>query len=204
MPKKAFTLVEIIIVTIVVALLSTLLLRTYIVMTRIAFRVEQEKIVTENVVFVSQVIQNIIDTYRIDFDRYVTDFGSDYLINNKWITDTLYLINDSWSIALFGSWSCLSVVGTGLSDCVFVLQNNWWDTILTEDVFITKPFFKIVPYASEEAFLDNPSLCPFSYYACLHHPWFWLWVTFFSPYRQDTWETDIIHPLQLFFTAVRS
>jgi hypothetical protein len=45
-------------------------MQTYVTMTRIAFRVQQEKQVTEQSVMLSQVIQNIADRMTVDFQRY--------------------------------------------------------------------------------------------------------------------------------------
>jgi prepilin-type N-terminal cleavage/methylation domain-containing protein len=71
---KAFTLIEVIIVTLILGLLAGLLLNTYVTMTKIAFRVQQEKSMTEQIVYVMQVIQNLAEKNTIDYVRYEEEF----------------------------------------------------------------------------------------------------------------------------------
>ena len=72
--NKAFTLIEVIIVTLILGLLAGLLLNTYVTMTKIAFRVQQEKAMTEQIVYVMQVMQNLAEKNTIDYVRYEEEF----------------------------------------------------------------------------------------------------------------------------------
>ena len=65
--KRAFTLVEILIVVLIFAILSGLLFKTYIAITRVAFRLEQEKNVSDSIVTLSRMIQNFADRNTIDY-----------------------------------------------------------------------------------------------------------------------------------------
>ena len=87
--KKAFTLVEIIIVIVIFALLSGAILRTYTTITKIAFRIEQDKELAKEVLILSQVLHNIAEEAAIDYEKYQAK-GID-LKQEKGITDTLYL-----------------------------------------------------------------------------------------------------------------
>jgi len=87
--KKAFTLVEIIIVIVIFALLSGAILRTYTTITKIAFRIEQDKELAKEVLILSQVLHNIAEEATIDYEKYQVK-GID-LKQEKGITDTLYL-----------------------------------------------------------------------------------------------------------------
>ena len=87
--KKAFTLVEIIIVIVIFALLSGAILRTYTTITKIAFRIEQDKELAKEVLILSQVLHNIAEEATIDYEKYQAK-GID-LKQGKGITDTLYL-----------------------------------------------------------------------------------------------------------------
>ena len=87
--KKAFTLVEIIIVIVIFALLSGAILRTYTTITKIAFRIEQDKELAKEVLILSQVLHNIAEEATIDYEKYQAK-GID-LKQEKGITDTLYL-----------------------------------------------------------------------------------------------------------------
>jgi len=60
-------------------------------MTRIAFRVQQEKQVTEQAVMLTQVVQNLADIMTIDYARYATEFGTSHLTQMTGLVDRLYL-----------------------------------------------------------------------------------------------------------------
>lgn len=68
--KKGFTLVEMVIVVLIFAILSGLLFKTYIAITRVAFRLEQEKNVSDSIVTISRIVQNFADRNTIDYSGY--------------------------------------------------------------------------------------------------------------------------------------
>lgn len=65
--KKGFTLVEMLIVVLIFGILAGLLFKTYIAITRVAFRLEQEKNVSTTIVTVSRIIQNFTDRNTINY-----------------------------------------------------------------------------------------------------------------------------------------
>ena len=73
MKKSAFTLVEILIVVILFGLLSGIILKTYTTITKVAFRIEQDKELAKETLVLSQVLQNIAAEATIDYSKY-TDF----------------------------------------------------------------------------------------------------------------------------------
>ncbi|MDR0282786.1 MAG: prepilin-type N-terminal cleavage/methylation domain-containing protein [Candidatus Peribacteria bacterium] len=68
--KKAFTLIEIIIVLIIIGILSLVLTQAYITITKLSFTIEQEKNLTEESLMITQILQSISDTATIDYDEY--------------------------------------------------------------------------------------------------------------------------------------
>ena len=88
MKKSAFTLVEILIVVVLFGLLSGIILKTYTTITKVAFRMEQDKELAKETLILSQVLQNIAAEATIDYSKY-TDL-------KKGITDTLYLTGGQW------------------------------------------------------------------------------------------------------------
>lgn len=60
-------------------------------MSRIAFGIQQQKAITEQLVYISQVLQNFADTTNIDYDAYALKFGTSYLIDNQGHTPVLLL-----------------------------------------------------------------------------------------------------------------
>lgn len=90
MKKSAFTLVEILIVVILFGLLSGIILKTYTTITKVAFRIEQDKELAKETLVLSQVLQNIAAEATIDYSKY-TDLKS-----TNGIVDTLYLTGGQW------------------------------------------------------------------------------------------------------------
>lgn len=68
--KSGFTLIEVMIVLVIVSMLSIVLFRTYSTVSEIAFRLQQEKYVMQDALSLSQILQNIADTSKIDYNRY--------------------------------------------------------------------------------------------------------------------------------------
>lgn len=85
--KKGFTLVEMLIVILIFGILAGLLFKTYIAITRVAFRLEQEKNVSTTIVTVSRIIQNFTDRNTINYSGY----DSAMLDQTRGQVDTLYL-----------------------------------------------------------------------------------------------------------------
>lgn len=202
--KKWFTLMEILIVTVIVGMLGVLLMRTYVTMTRIAFRVQQEKQVTEQAVMLTQVVQNLADSMTIDYDRYKTESGTDYLKNMSGLVDTLYLTDGTQSVTMGTTGDCQQQVEymTG-AGCAVMLQYSWQDTIIltqTGRANITPLTFKIIPYAAATDYFADPDLCPVNLGSCLYHPWFWMMTQMHTPYIHDTRESNISIPVQVFFS----
>jgi prepilin-type N-terminal cleavage/methylation domain-containing protein len=79
--KKAFTLIEITLVVAIIGLLAGVLFKTYITMSQISFRVEQQKIVNQELLFVTQTLQNLANRNNIDYKRY--DDNDINLVNLK-------------------------------------------------------------------------------------------------------------------------
>jgi len=68
--RNAFTLIELMIVIVIIGLLSVILLKTYTWITEMTFRVQQTKNVHQEVLHVTQVLQNFADRDEIDFSQY--------------------------------------------------------------------------------------------------------------------------------------
>jgi hypothetical protein len=133
-------------------------------MTRIAFRVQQEKQVTEQSVMLSQVLQNVADRMTIDFQRYADEFGTGYLTQQQGLVDALYLTDATQVLSITSTGDCQSQVAyvTG-SGCAVLLQYDNNDPIVLTDTGranITQVQFKIIPYASEQQYFADPTLCP--------------------------------------------
>ena len=158
--KKAFTLVEIIIVIVIFALLSGAILRTYTTITKIAFRIEQDKELAKEVLILSQVLHNIAEEATIDYEKYQAK-GID-LKQEKGITDTLYLtwgMRTGTEIASVGDCEKSSNLYTSsyqtekseFSGCKLLLTKEYApDTAITllwnGNINQSKMEFKVIPY----------------------------------------------------------
>ena len=69
MKNKAFTLVEILIVVWLFWLLSGIILQTYTTISRISYRIQQEKEIAKEALVLTQVLENIAQTYTIDYSK---------------------------------------------------------------------------------------------------------------------------------------
>ena len=69
MKNKAFTLVEILIVVWLFWLLSGIILQTYTTISRISYRIQQEKEIAKEALVLTQVLENLAQTYTIDYSK---------------------------------------------------------------------------------------------------------------------------------------
>ena len=90
MKRKAFTLVEILIVLVIFWMLSGIMLKTYSTISQVSFRIGQDKELAKESLILSQVLDNIAQTATIDYDAYST-LGLDYLNTVNWFVDFLLL-----------------------------------------------------------------------------------------------------------------
>ena len=105
--KRGFTLLEILIVITILGVLFFLLLRTYNSITSLVFRVQQEKDVSQQVLYISQVVQNFADRNTIDYDAYLSTGGHHLLVQQQGITDVLYLSGQDGRFSLSTRGDCL-------------------------------------------------------------------------------------------------
>ena len=70
MKKKAFTLIEVLIAIVLAGILFTLIFRAYVSITQISTRLENEKKLNAEITFMTETVQNIADTYQIDYNEY--------------------------------------------------------------------------------------------------------------------------------------
>jgi len=89
MKAKAFTLVETILVLVIIGILAGVLIQSYLTVSKIAFKVEQEKNLSEEALMITQMFQSIAETATIDYDRYRKEGIN--LSGSRGFTNILYL-----------------------------------------------------------------------------------------------------------------
>lgn len=192
---------------VILGILFVLLLKTYNWIWTMVFRVQQEKEVAQEILQISQIMQNFSDRNTIDYPKYLVQW-SHWLVDSKWITDTLYLSWQDGHLRFFSSGSnCIEPVDEftgGVSTCSLYMITSLGKTIElinSKKIAISKVIFKIVPFASQEQYLDpNDTLCEeWNYLHCINTPWFRI---LFKVYSANYWQQRATHvavPFQQFF-----
>lgn len=190
---KAFTLVELIISIVIVGLLAWVIFSTYRTILDITVRVENEKIVANEMLFAHQVIQNLVDNYTIDYNRYgvslVASGGRDYSLffTGRW-GDSQYV----WSYEIT------------LKSNAIIMVKNWWNSIPLTDsgsVDVSSLYFQIIPYnvSATTGVIPIGSLY-FNNTADIYHPAFWMYGEMkIKNYRPTTYIWSVRQPIQSFF-----
>ncbi len=198
--KRWFTLIELVIVIAIIGILSVILLRTYIRISEMTFRVQQTRNVHQEVLHLSQIIQNFADNNAIDFTQYTK------LSLTNGIVDQLHLQGKDGTVSFFLTWACGAVplswnlVLSG--DCSLAMLS--WSTMIQltdpHKVVLRNLIFKIIPFASQESYLWWSASCDQNdYLHCIHKPWFRMLVDAYSINYGKQWFNHVHIPLQLFF-----
>lgn len=201
---KWFTLIEMMIVMIIIGILAIVLTESYLTISRVALKIEQEKNLSEESLVLTQIFQAIADEATIDYDAY-----GGKLKNSDWFTDKLYLTWEAWSwttIYVSGE-HCLELDWNFASEddkienhtwCTLILENKQWKTQLTSPwkVVISKVKFRVIPYDSDNSYFEGNWS---SLIRDLHQPAFWMFIHLYSPIYKPKWTNKIDQPLQLFF-----
>ena len=212
---KAFTLVETVIVLVIIGILSVVLVESYTTISGTAFRVQQEKNLSEESLMLTQILQSIADTATIDYEKYASSLAS-----TDGFTNVLYLtggLRSGASVKTIPEDGCLELEGAfpmkddgtyehssekliQHSGCQLILAQGEKETPLlaTNKLITSKALFKVIPFDSETNYFSEQ-------YAGeillndVAKPAFWLFIHLYSPYYQPVGKNNISQPLQLFF-----
>ena len=221
---KWFTLLEMLIVMIIIWILAVVLTESYISISRVALKIEQERDVSQESLMLTQIIQSLADNTTIDYDRY----GVNELEESKWYSDELYLKDEEGNkYSIYKEWdNCLNLDGNfpvdenwnpiegddweideiqNFADCKLILKKedkegkNHSETIINTlwKVVVSKVKFRIIPYNTDNYYFNNWDGKKIR--DNLHQPAFWMWIHIYARMYQPTWTNKIDLPLQLFF-----
>lgn len=212
---KWFTLIEMLIVMIIIGILAVVLTESYLTISKMALKIEQEKNISEESLMLTQIFQSISDEATIDYDTYKEN--NIILGESKWFTDVLYLTWGEWTwTRIYYDWEdCLNLdwdfqpdekwnQTTDIKDhtwCKLLLQ-KWEESepvplIPDWKVITSKVMFKIIPYDSDTNYFTDGAAT--DVIKKLHQPWFRVFIHLYAPLYQPTWTNKIDEPLQLFF-----
>lgn len=222
MKNKAFTLVEILIVVWLFWLLSGIILQTYTTISRISYRIQQEKEIAKEALVLTQVLENLAQTTTIDYSEYKYS----KLQTSEGMVSELHLKDENnQGISINTTGTCFqaselreqkqlellpvekekTLKTIRNSNCKLILKKNKEEiTLLDSKKFnISQAQFKIIPfisnqelqniYASENQNTDISKLPPAG------KPGFWLFITLTSKhYTPSQRSNNVVLPLQTF------
>ena len=228
MKNKAFTLVEILIVVWLFWLLSGIILQTYTTISRISYRIQQEKEIAKEALVLTQVLENLAQTTTINDSKY----SYSDLQTSGGIVSELYLkdeknqgitINttgacfqasklrkekENWSSSEFEllpeeNEETLKTIRN--SNCKLILEKNWEGiTLLDSKKFnISQAQFKIVPFISNQdlqnIYASERKNTDIKELPPAGKPGFWLFITLTSKhYTPSQRSNNVVLPLQTF------
>ncbi|MEF2175454.1 MAG: type II secretion system protein [Candidatus Absconditabacteria bacterium] len=154
--KKAFTIIELLISIVIFGILIAVLFKLYLTMLDLSVRIENEKILNNDVLYFSQVTQNFIDKgLNIDYGKYL-DNGTSYLTGSYGFTGALHLTGGVGPIMIYSTGDCNDFTGKLEinNNCWIEMNNSGTIVELTDKdkTYFTKVLFQIIPGAEKSDF----------------------------------------------------
>lgn len=224
MKNKAFTLVEILIVVWLFWLLSGIILQTYTTISRISYRIQQEKEIAKEALVLTQVLENLAQTTTIDYSK--SEYSYSALQSSGGIVSELYLKDEkNQGITINTTGTCfqaselreqkqlelLPVEKEGTlktirnSNCKLILKKNKEEiTLLDSKKFnISQAQFKIIPFISnqdlQKIYEIEKQDSNIKELPPAGEPGFWLFITLTSKhYTPSQRSNNVVLPLQTF------
>lgn len=226
MKNKAFTLVEILIVVWLFWLLSGIILQTYTTISRISYRIQQEKEIAKEALVLTQVLENLAQTTTIDFSKHLNLQSSDGMVSELHLKDEknqavtiktdgacfqatqLRKQKENWSsseLELLPVEKEETLKNIRDSNCKLILEKNWEKiTLLDSKKFnISQAQFKIIPFISNQdlqnIYASESQNTDISKLPPAGKPGFWLFITLTSKhYTPSQRSNNVVLPLQTF------
>lgn len=187
--KKWFTLVEILISTVIIWILFWVIFSSYTQISNLALKIENERNLSNEILFLTQNIQNLADTYTIDYY-----FHNDLWLSN-WYTNSLFF---TWSdfVNIYLTWDTIWNLFDIRNSSSWIEMNINWDIIKLTDpekIFIKNFYFKIIP-------IENWRTNRWVPFDEIYNFWFWIFIdAYTSNYHLDRWPFDVSIQHQTFF-----
>lgn len=228
MKNKAFTLVEILIVVWLFWLLSGIILQTYTTISRISYRIQQEKEIAKEALVLTQVLENLAQTTTINDSKY----SYSDLQTSEGVVSELHLKdekNQGITIKTDGAcfqaselreqkenWSSSKLELLPVekeetlktirnSNCKLILEKNWETiTLLDSKKFnISQAQFRIIPFISNQdlqnIYASESQNTDIKELPPAGKPGFWLFITLTSKhYTPSQRSNNVVLPLQTF------
>lgn len=190
--NKAFTLIELLIATVIVGILATVMFQVYITISNISVRIESEKLLQSETMFLVQNLQNLSDSQQINLSGYYDDWISETdLKTANWVVDKLYFTGWKYS-ELYLSWTnCDSS-----KNCEVVLgyDEAWTKKYVSitdsKKAYLTNLKFKLSSYSWEVVSVEDSFQQGFGVYGQIY----------VSKYNPNFWPLNVKSDIQTFFS----
>ena len=226
MKNKAFTLVEILIVVWLFWLLSGIILQTYTTISRISYRIQQEKEIAKEALVLTQVLENLAQTTTIDYSEYKYPKlqRSEGMVSELHLKDeknqgiTINTTGDCFQASELRkekeNWLSSELLpveneetlkNIRNSNCKLILEKDWEKiTLLDSKKFnISQAQFKIIPFISNQElqniYASERKNTDIKELPPAGKPGFWLFITLTSKhYTPSQRSNNVVLPLQTF------
>lgn len=228
MKNKAFTLVEILIVVWLFWLLSGIILQTYTTISRISYRIQQEKEIAKEALVLTQVLENLAQTTTIDYSK--SEYSYSALQSSGGMVSELHLKDEkNQGITINTTGDCFqaselrkekenwlssellpveneeTLKNIRNSNCKLILKKDKEEiTLLDSKKFnISQAQFKIIPFISNQDLqkiyeIENQD-SNIKELPPAGKPGFWLFITLTSKhYTPSQRSNNVVLPLQTF------
>ncbi len=189
---KWFTLIEISIAIALMGMLLVSVFRSYNTIATIAARIEQEKILNNEILFLSQALDTETQWRTVDFSQY----AQQDLVASNWYSADLFLTWGDGAIHIFAQGSGCNALSfwSGNGSCAIMMDKNGQITALTNPdlLFIKGLSFKIIPY--RENLPDIVSLKDW------YKPGFWIFWDFSIKRFGTNWSSNVSLSVQDFYS----
>ena len=183
----AFTLVEVLIATIIIWLLSTVMFQVYITISNISVRIESEKLLQSETMFLVQNLQNLSDSQQIDLGKY----DHNELKGNIWVVDKLYFTWGKYS-QVFLSWTNCEVSKN--CEIVIAYDENWDEKYISisdsKKAYFSNLKFKLSSYSWWVVSIEDSFQQGFSIFS----------QAYVSKYNPNFWPLNVKSDIQTFFS----
>lgn len=189
-PILWFSLIETIITVAIMAILIWIVFKTYVVIGRIAVFIKWERWIHNEIIYLTQVIQNLVDNQSVVMTW--TDFAQLTLTNGY--KEDLELVDDNFYYTFTRTcvtdWCYVNLEKKSLDYNPSNPDDILLNTALTNtsDIEINQFVIKVLPFREETTFTWTM------------HDWFWLSIDAESAiYSETNWWHHINYQWQLFF-----
>ncbi len=186
-----------------------LIFKVFDTLSDISVRVEGERQMQNELLYVTETLQTLADNYNIDYDKYRVDGDVD-LFEQQGMVHELYLVNpEGETVTIASSGDCYEgsietpehIQHMRSTNCILTIEKDGHITQLTDPniVDLSHVQFKLVPYDSNERLLYSGSVD--NAYERIQYPWFRLFARMYHKIFGKDRTTNVKQEIHQYFTV---